>query len=74
MFECGIHDFKTESFDEYNQHLENEVHTTTGTTPCNYCGKPAKLDYTGKRSYDQFPAICDDCKDKIENTKKSLGI
>jgi hypothetical protein len=50
---CGLHDFKTESIDEWHQHLvEEQGHYGVGHVICNLCGKP--YHFTAE---DKVPAV-----------------
>lgn len=64
-FRCGVHDFGTDDLDDFNTHLEEEVHTTTGIAPCNQCGLETEFSFTGKRKGSKPPALCQSCKDDI---------
>lgn len=38
VFECGEHDFLTEIYKEYQEHLASAAHKVTGSTICSDCG------------------------------------
>lgn len=37
-FHCYVHDFETQSIDEWNNHCDNDQHTEQGKTECTSCG------------------------------------
>lgn len=66
MFKCGIHNFETDSWDEWEKHESEKSHTWIKQKGiCNYCGVPTEYTYMGKIVNQTKPAICDDCKNLI---------
>lgn len=71
-FRCGIHQFSTNDQLEWRKHNAEEVHTQTGNALCNYCGTPTRFSYTGKIERPMAPALCNDCKQKINQTIQNM--
>ena len=42
--QCGKHDFQTDDWDAWNEHMDKEPHTMMGTIMCKHCNKPIKFD------------------------------
>ncbi len=64
-FKCFNHDLGFDDLDEYRDHIKNEVHTHTGTSPCNQCGISTEYKFTGKLEKGKYPALCQSCKDQL---------
>lgn len=66
-FDCGIHNFKTESVDEWNKHCTEELHTESGVTHCTSCNEIIEFE---DLPYKQFgpdgrknvQLMCEDCQ------------
>jgi hypothetical protein len=64
IFKCGKHDVGYDTIEEFHQHLADEIHTTTGSAPCNLCGLNCQFSFTGKKGK-KAPALCSTCKDIV---------
>lgn len=71
-FHCGNHNFSTNDFIEWQKHNQEESHTVNGSAPCNYCGTITQYSYTGKIERPMPPSLCNECRQKIENTIQSM--
>ncbi|MGB9003572.1 MAG: hypothetical protein WCC52_07195 [Nitrosotalea sp.] len=71
MRNCGIHEYSTESDEEWQRHMESEIHTHN-TTECDQCGKQGQYSYTGKLIGNKVPALCPDCELAIKNTVQNM--
>lgn len=75
-FRCDVHEFTTNSIDEWNSHcFGNPEHTESGTTACTNCG--TKLEFTGlpfhKLKADGSKGIalkCPDCEQQSQGQVK----
>ncbi len=73
-FHCGNHNFRTDDLEEWKKHMDEEIHTQKGSAPCNYCGIATSYSFTGKILRQMTPAVCNSCRQKIENVKQNLGL
>ena len=72
MFKCGIHNFETDSLEQWRKHESDEVHTRSGQGICNYCGLEIEYRYIGKMIKQMEPVICKDCKTFITKSIKNI--
>jgi len=64
IFKCYVHDFQSDSPDEWRDHKATEEHHITGYAKCTQCDKSTRIDVVTKRGV-KAPALCDDCADKL---------
>ena len=64
---CSDHDFESESYDEYKEHLKTTDHTTVMGGICAMCHAAVEnYQHVGKYDIDDQPVmICDACKRRI---------
>ena len=73
-FRCGPHNFGTDDHDDWIKHNAEEIHTQSGSALCNYCGIATQFSFTGKILRQMSPAVCNSCKQEIEQVKRNLGL
>lgn len=63
VFDCSVHDFVTESLEEFRTHLTTVDHTVSGNTKCSICGGKCDNDDTEsiKAHPGQAVAKCEKC-------------
>ena len=64
-FKCENHKFESGSIEEWDKHIEEEEHTTSGSAPCALCGFKTDFEFTGKKKPGSIPCICDKCKGNL---------
>jgi hypothetical protein len=66
-YECSIHDFHTDSYDEFVKHIESTTHETHRITMCPLCGKVGEFvfDPSKKSPAGKYVARCPNCGDKV---------
>jgi len=72
IFKCYVHDFGTDSPDEWRDHKAEQEHHVTGHANCNQCGTSTRLDVVTKQGA-RAPALCDDCADKLIAARNKGG-
>lgn len=65
IFRCNTHNFETEDFGKFQKHVNDGTHTTTGSGPCDFCGKPVSFVDKGFNER----TLCQSC---TENLKQQL--
>lgn len=75
-FQCYLHDYKTASVEDWNQHCSNEEgHTEQGTAVCTHCGTAFEfkdlpyhpIDASGSKN---ILLKCEDCEQKTQGKVK----
>ena len=64
-FKCESHEFESGSIQEWDKHIEEEEHTTSGSAPCVLCGFETVFSFTGKKKPGAIPCICKKCKGSL---------
>ena len=64
---CSDHDFESESFDDFKEHLKSVDHTTLMSGVCGMChAEVNNYEHVGKYDMDDIPMlVCDACKRRI---------
>lgn len=70
VYECGDHDFTTEDYKEYREHLASAAHTVSGSTKCSDCNERCENDPNEQvvlQPGQVAPARCPGCMKKEED-------
>lgn len=73
-FHCSLHNFRTDNHDYWIKHNAEEIHTQNGSALCNYCGIATSYSFTGKILRQMSLAVCNNCRQEIEQVKQNLGL